>query len=101
MKTNKNMHINEIDELIEANVFLLDVRESFEYASGHLKNSKHISVNQMEERLSDIPKDETVYVYCHSGGRSQIAANILNARGYDAVNLDGGFSAYTGAHRDV
>lgn len=95
--TKTNMHINEIDELIASGIFLLDVREDFEYELGHITNSTLISVNELEDRLPELPKDETLYVYCRSGNRSKTAVDILENHGFKAINLEGGYSAYTGA----
>src|SRR5690625_585094 len=94
------MHINEIDTLLNENIFLLDVREEFEYEAGHIKKSTLIPMKQLGQRLEELPQDDTLYVYCHSGGRSQMVVDVLNSRGFEAINLEGGFSEYTGSYRE-
>lgn len=96
LKLDEDMHINDLDSFMESNIFLLDVREDFEYELGHLKNAVRISINDLADNLDKIPKDEKIYVYCKSGARSEQAVHFLAASGFDAVNLLGGFSAYDG-----
>ena len=97
-KTTNNMHINDIEPLMAKNIYLLDVREDFEYELKHLANSTLISVHDIPDRLEDIPKNKTIYVYCRSGNRSKQAADFLTSCGYDAINLTGGIEAYTGKY---
>jgi hydroxyacylglutathione hydrolase len=52
---------------------LLDVRTAEEYAEGHIRGAKLIPVQELEQRISEVPKDRQVYVYCRSGGRSSRA----------------------------
>src|SRR5699024_3498138 len=92
------MHINEIDELMSDDIFLLDVREDFEFELGHIKGAKLIPLNELDERLDELPEDEKLYVYCKGGGRSAQAVQLLKHHGFDAVNLAGGFAGYEGAH---
>ncbi len=66
----------------------LDVRTKGEYVSGHVPSALHIPVQDLKERLAEVPKDKTIYVYCKSGGRSTKAANILVDAGYtNIVNM--------------
>lgn len=74
-------------------VQLLDVREPDEYAESHLPGAVNISLNsddfvpQVEQRFE---KSKPVYVYCRSGRRSLKAAELLAAKGYRMINLEGG-----------
>jgi hydroxyacylglutathione hydrolase len=56
---------------------LLDVRTAEEYAEGHIRGALLIPVQELEQRISEVPKDRQVYVYCRSGVRSSRASNIL------------------------
>lgn len=76
---------------------IVDVREPDEFAGGHAAAATNIPLGQLDERLAEIPTDRTVYLICHSGGRSARATAALAARGIDAVNVDGGTSAWTDA----
>lgn len=95
---NKKYHMNDADQIIEKKGYLLDVREPYEYETGYVKGAENISVNGLEDRLNELPKDETIHVYCQKGKRGETAAEILQRNGFDAVNLDEGFSAYTGKY---
>lgn len=73
---------------------LLDVREPVEWSAGHIEGARHIPMNDLPQRLADVPADETVVVVCKSGGRSGQVTGYLNARGHQAVNLAGGMLAW-------
>jgi hydroxyacylglutathione hydrolase len=78
-------------------VFLLDVRGESEWAGGHLANATLIPLPELSDRMGEVPSDQPVVVQCQSGSRSSIAASLLRARGRQARNLAGGFSAWTAA----
>ena len=73
-------------------VQILDVREPYEWAAGHVEGSIHVPLAQVmagagQEQLAD---DRPVLVICRSGNRSELAALMLQARGLDAENVEGG-----------
>lgn len=73
----------------------LDVRTPGEYSEGHIQGSVLIPVQELAERLSEVPKDKRVYVYCHAGVRSVRASNMLVAAGFTNIeNVDGGIEAW-------
>ena len=96
--TQTKYHINDADQVVEANEYLLDVREPFEYEMGHIAEADNVSVNEIEERLEELPKDRKIHVYCQRGKRGANAVEILKRNGFDAVNLEEGYSAYTGKY---
>ncbi len=75
---------------------LLDVRTPEEFSDGHLENA--ININWYDanfvDQLKDIPKENTLYVYCKKGGRSAEAATLLDSLGYKVIDLQGGYDAY-------
>jgi rhodanese-related sulfurtransferase len=75
----------------------LDVRQPKEYEQGHIPGAKLIPLSDLTERLNEIdPKKKTV-VYCAIGGRSRVAAQMLNGKGFKEVyNLSGGIKAWDG-----
>lgn len=77
-------------EAQDAGAMLIDVRESSEYRSGHAPGARHISVQVIERRLGEIPKERQIIVVCQSGMRSQRAAEILSSNGYQVLNVSGG-----------
>jgi hydroxyacylglutathione hydrolase len=77
-------------------VTVLDVRSANEWSEGHLPGATHIPLGYLADRLTEIPHDRPVVVQCQSGGRSSIAASILERAGFDDVsNLTGGLGAWT------
>jgi len=79
-------------------VFFLDVRTQIEWDRGHLAKSTFIPLDQLPNRLSDVPKDQDVVVICQSGLRSKNAATILRNAGYTrVVSMTGGLQAWMSA----
>ncbi|CZQ96436.1 pyridine nucleotide disulphide reductase class-i signature [Trichococcus palustris] len=89
---------HEVDVLIKKGAFLLDVREDFEWATGVLGNAYTIPLGDIRDRMSELPKDETIYVFCQVGHRGYNAARILMQNGFTVKNLDGGFKTYKQAN---
>lgn len=76
---------------------LIDVREPFEFTGGNIPGSRNIPLSQLRGRLSEIPKDKAIFLYCKSGMRSKSAAQILSKNGYvKLTHLQGGISAWSG-----
>ena len=70
--------------------FVIDVRERFEYAAGHVPGARLIPMAQLPHHVAELPADEPVYVICASGNRSWTAARFLIQRGFDARSVAGG-----------
>lgn len=75
-------------------VFLLDVREPDEVQAWAYPIGVNIPLGQLGERLDELPKDVTIVVACHVGGRSAAAAKALSEAGWMAENLTGGAVAW-------
>ncbi|MBG9450470.1 CoA-disulfide reductase [Cytobacillus firmus] len=89
---------NEIDEIVENGGLLIDVREPIEREMGYIKGSINIPLSEIRERLSELPKDKTVYVSCQVGLRGYLASRILKENGFVVKNLDGGWKTYAAVH---
>jgi len=76
---------------------LIDVREEYEYVSGHAPAAVNLPLSSLVERITEVPRDATVYVICESGSRSAQAVQWLAGQGIDAVNVLGGTSAWRSA----
>src|SRR5690606_26847858 len=77
--------------------FLLDVRHPWEWAVSNLSDlgARLVPLDELEQRLAEIPRDRPIIVYCKSGGRSARAAGILTERGFGPVsNLEGGLARW-------
>ncbi|QDW99925.1 dihydroneopterin aldolase [Staphylococcus chromogenes] len=70
---------------------LIDVRTQEEYDLGHIQGAILRPVAHITQ--FDLPNDRTYYIHCKMGGRSQKAAEALSEKGYDIVNLEGGYDA--------
>ena len=75
-------------------VNLIDVRKRGERLNGYLLNSKHISLDSFQEKITEIDIKDKHYVHCAGGYRSMIACSILKRNGYNSVvDVEGGFSS--------
>ena len=91
----KQFHLEEVDTLPrDGSVTLLDTRTAGEYARGHIDGFFNIPVDDLRERIKELPKDKPVYVICQSGLRSYIACRILSGYGFTCYNFSGGFRFY-------
>ena len=98
----ENTDVTGFSKLIESSdVTVLDVRTAQEFAEGHISGALNIDVKddgfiQLAEQ--QLPKNNTIAVYCRSGKRSANAAGLLADKGYKVVNLEGGIIAWKGAN---
>jgi rhodanese-related sulfurtransferase len=78
---------------------ILDVREPYEWEAGHIEEAVHIPLGQLMSGagMEGLAKDRPVLVVCKTGNRSELAALMLQARGYDAHNLEGGTEGWASA----
>lgn len=74
---------------------LIDVRTPAEFASGHIEGAINIPVEEIGSRLSEVPTDKTLVIYCRSGNRSAQATNILLGAGYSGIYDLGGIITWT------
>lgn len=79
----------------DGSVTLLDVRTPGEYARGAIGGFVNIPVDELRDRLSEIPAHKPVYLHCKSGQRSYIAYRILTGNGYECYNLAGGYDRWS------
>ena len=74
--------------------FLLDIRDKAAFQYGNVKKSVNIPMEELEERINEIPKDQKIAVYCKRGKVSKEAVELLCENGRDAYELEGGYSKY-------
>lgn len=74
--------------------FLLDVRAPDEFAAGYIPGAVNIPVDDLRQRLDEIPRDREIAAYCKVGLRGYLATRILLQSGFRAVNIGGGFDTY-------
>ncbi len=74
---------------------ILDVRTADEFAAGHLRNARHIPVDELDARVGELDKARPVLVVCQTGPRAQRAAGKLARAGFAEVFiLDGGYAEW-------
>ncbi|MGI8843441.1 MAG: rhodanese-like domain-containing protein, partial [Gemmatimonadaceae bacterium] len=89
-------------ELTEQRTMVIDVRGNTEWKAGHIAGARHIPLGSLAERVRDVPRAMPIIVHCESGGRSAIAASVLEASGFTSVrNMTGGFAAWAAAGQPV
>ncbi|EOG9061798.1 FAD-dependent oxidoreductase [Vibrio fluvialis] len=90
----KAIHFDEIDNLTDEQV-LLDVRNPGELQNvGYLPGAINIPVDQLRQRMNELPKDKEIIIYCQVGLRGNVAYRQLVNNGYKARNLLGGYRTY-------
>ncbi|HDM8210515.1 TPA: FAD-dependent oxidoreductase [Vibrio harveyi] len=88
------IHFDEIDNLSEEQV-LLDVRNPGELESvGFIDGAINIPVDQLRQRMNELPKDKEIVIYCQVGLRGNVAYRQLVNSGFKARNLLGGYRTY-------
>ena len=93
--------MDEVQQLFDERekVQILDVREPYEWDAGHIEGAIHVPLAAVlsggERDLLD--PSRPVVVVCRSGNRSELAATMLQARGYDARNLEPGMEGWARA----
>lgn len=67
---------------------IIDVREPFEYESGHVAGALNIPPSELmagSAQLEDVSKDTPLILYCKSGSRSNVSSHILKSQGYTNI----------------
>lgn len=96
-KTNP-VYWRELRDIEMENKFLLDVRTQDEFALGSLPGAVNIPLDELRDRMSELPKDRMIYTFCTVGLRGYLAYRILTQHGFDKVrNLSGGLKTYRAA----
>ncbi|MEU6483417.1 rhodanese-like domain-containing protein [Streptomyces sp. NPDC046887] len=90
---------------VPADGLVLDVRESDEWAAGHVQGALHVPMSDFVARFGEVTEavadGRRAYVMCRVGGRSAQVTQYLVQQGIDAVNVDGGMLAWDGAGRPM
>lgn len=76
---------------------LVDIRAEDAFAAGHIAQSRHIPLAELEQKAASLPKDKPLIVVCETGRSAVAAARKLRALGHETFVLDGGVRAWTQA----
>ena len=92
------LYWRELRDADRSRITLVDVRTPDEFALGALEGAVNIPLDDLRERMDEIPRDKPVFLYCGVGLRGYLASCILTRRGYvDVRNLIGGLKTYSAA----
>jgi len=93
--------LEQLDDALRSGGPVIDVRESGEYAEGHVPTARLMPLGVVPVRAHELPNDQPVHVVCASGGRSAQAADVLRRAGIDARSVVGGTTAWIRSGRPV
>ena len=82
------------EHLEEEDALVLDVRDPEEYNRDHVEGALNIPIDEIRERLHELPKERQLKTYCFIGQRSYFAARALMQHGFNVKNLSGGFQCF-------
>ncbi len=80
---------------IEADQVILDVRTTPEIEAGAVAGSIHIPIDELRDRLDELPRDKELVVLCRVGLRGYLGCRILSQNGFRCRNVTGGYTTYT------
>ncbi|MDO9300097.1 MAG: rhodanese-like domain-containing protein [Anaerolineales bacterium] len=84
------VNVDQAYQMYQDGAFVVDVRTQEEWDEYHVPNVPLIPLDELPNRLNEIPKDEEILVICRSGNRSQEGRDILLSAGYNATSMAGG-----------
>ena len=73
---------------------LVDVRSQAEYECESIPAALNIPLEELRERAEELPRDQTLHIYCRVGQRGYYATRLLAQRGFDVRNLSGGIQTW-------
>jgi NADPH-dependent 2,4-dienoyl-CoA reductase/sulfur reductase-like enzyme/rhodanese-related sulfurtransferase len=73
---------------------LVDVRTPQEFCRGHIPGAVNLPVDELRQRLDELPRDRQIAIYCQVGQRGYLATRILLQAGFSAANIGGGYKTY-------
>ena len=98
----KQISVAELKALKDSGTpYLLDVREVDEFADGRVPGAISIPMALIPLRVSELPRDEPIYVICEAGGRSAQSCMWLEEQGFDVTNIVGGTGTWRMSGFDV
>jgi rhodanese-related sulfurtransferase len=90
----REISVDEAYQMYQSGAFVVDVRTQKEWDEYHAPNTMLIPLDQLPNRLSEVPKDREILVVCRSGNRSQEGRDILLSAGYNATSMAGGLKEW-------
>lgn len=92
-----DVRICHTDEMIDpgGDQLILDVRKPFEVATGMIPGAVHIPLDELRDRIAELPTNKEILAYCQVGLRGYLACRILSQNGYRCKNYTGGIKTYS------
>lgn len=84
----------DVPALVKAGAFLLDVRTEKEVETGTIEGATNIPLDDLRQRLNELPQDRDILVSCQVGLRSYVGTRILRQNGFKVKNIAGGYKLY-------
>jgi len=94
-------HSEDIEPLLREGAFLLDVRTVPEFERGHIQGAANIPIDEVRDRLHELPGDRLLLAYCLTGIRSYFVCRTLKQYGFQVRNLSGGYLIYCAASPSI
>lgn len=95
IKDHRIIHWDEIKQVDPQTSILIDVRTPMEFGLGSIEGAVNIPLDELRNRLGEIPQDKDIILFCQVGLRGYLAFRILIQNGYEKVrNLSGGYKTY-------
>lgn len=94
----KTISTTELETLLQSDetLNLIDVRETDEFAGGHIKQAKNVPLSEFGAKVDELDRSKPIHVICAAGGRSMNASAYLDSLGFDVINVDGGMMNWSG-----
>ncbi|NLJ72282.1 MAG: FAD-dependent oxidoreductase [Syntrophomonadaceae bacterium] len=90
----KVVNWEDVPDLVANGAYLIDMRTEGEVKRGQVPGAHNICVDELRDRLDEIPKDKEILLYCQVGIRSYIGNRILLQNGFKVKNIIGGYKSY-------
>ncbi len=79
-------------KLIEEGAVIVDVRTPAEFAQGHLEHALNYPVQELDQHVAKLNKDDMIVLYCRSGARVERAIQFLQSQGFTKLHNAGGLA---------
>ncbi len=87
--------VKELNKILQPGISLIDIRTNTKYNLGHIRYAINISKNELMFNTEKyLIKNKKYYIYCDRGTISKGLVNYLTIKGFDAINIIGGYDAY-------
>jgi hydroxyacylglutathione hydrolase len=93
---------NDLERLLDDDdVQIVDLRTRAEWEAGHIPGVPNIPLQQLADRMDELPRDKRLVLHCQSGARSAIGSSVLQAAGFDVLNVLGGYGEWAKLGKEV